>query len=153
MVPNMQTGAFLAQRLQKHQTPPCDFKRAMHCCLYDAFGMMCRWSTAAQMVFHTSPVLSTCCTGQTNQQHTICSGASDGSVAVWGMSSHELGSISASTAGAGVLPHLQPSWNCLGVHQSGINAISAAYSGNCQEKFLLSWARSAASSLSGLSSA
>ena len=105
-----------------------------------------RWSTAAALCFHTSPVLSTCLAKlkqqeqpDVQQQQVViaCSGATDGTVAIWDIctetvSSHvtvHAGAKHGQPQGSGGALQLQPSWCCQAMHQSGVNAVSAAFSG------------------------
>ena len=91
-------------------------------------------------------MLSTCApleTGQQQQQQQqqqpkiAFSGATDGSVAIWDLSAQLLPSPAAlqavssdrPPAGGSELQEVQPLWACQAMHQSGVNAMSAAFSG------------------------
>lgn len=77
---------------------------------------VCRWQQVANLSYHSAPVLSLAHVRTCLGQHQIVfSGATDGAVAVWDCAAH-----------SGIVGDQQPLLALPGMHQSGVNAMSAA---------------------------
>lgn len=77
---------------------------------------VCRWQQVANLSYHSAPVLSLAhVSACLERHHIIISGATDGAVAVWDCAAH------LNTVG-----DQEPLLAIPDMHQSGVNAMSAA---------------------------
>lgn len=103
-----------------------------------------QWRAAAALQHHTSPVLCTahcllepgpCSSSGSQARHIVCSGATDGAVALWDVTAAAAAAAAASTSGGGAeggdaaAPAVAPLLVLGGIHESGVNAMAAAPAG------------------------